>query len=125
MRKLCFQDGFKPFVVVFIIFELCLLTSCTAATPNIPVKLKNITEQRLLPKCLPASEMSKVLFTQFRELLTASAVLQSAPSKMLVLFYASNSGSFTVTLTGKNQISCAILWGSDYNEEGRKGGVKI
>ena len=103
-------------IVTAIIF---LLTSCTGATPTLPGKLKNLTEQRLHPKCLPASEISKGLFTQFRELLTASAVLQSAPSKMLVLFYGSNSGSFTVTLTGKNKISCAILWGSDYYEVGR------
>ena len=109
-------------IVTAIIF---LLTSCTGATPNLPGKLKNITEQRLLPKCLPASEMSKVLFTQFRELLTASAVLQSAPKKMLVLFYSSHSGSFTVTITGQDQISCAVIWGSDYSLEDRKRGVRI
>ena len=109
-------------IVTAIIF---LLTSCTGATPNLPGKLKNITEQRLLPRCLPAPEMSRVLFKQFKETVKASGILQSAPKKMLVLFYASNSGSFTVTLTGKNKISCAILWGSDYNEEGRRSGVRI
>ena len=109
-------------IVTAIIF---LLTSCTGATPNLPGKLKNITEQRLLPKCLPASEMSKVLFTQFRELLTASAVLQSAPKKMLVLFYSSNTGSFTVTITGQDQISCAVLWGSDYSTEKKRNSIKI
>ena len=125
MIKFSTQYGFKPLVISFIILQLCLLTSCTAPTPNIPVKLKNITEERLLPKCLPAPEMSRVLFQKFKETLKASGILQSAPKKMLVLFYSSHSGSFTVTITGQDRISCAVIWGSDYSLEDRKRGVRI
>ena len=110
----------SKFVFTAFIF---LLTGCTA-TPNVPVQLKNITEQRLLPKCLPAPEMNRVLFKQFKETLKASAIL-SASKKMLVLFYSSNKGSFTVTITGQDQISCAVIWGSDYSAEDHKGGVRI
>ena len=109
-------------IVTAIIF---LLTSCTGATPNLPGKLKNITEQQHLPRCLPASEMSRVLFQKFKETLKSSGILQSAPKKMLVLFYSSHSGSFTVTITGQDQISCAVIWGSDYSVEDRKRGVRI
>lgn len=109
-------------IVTAIIF---LLTSCTGATPNLPGKLKNITEQRLLPRCLPAPEMSRVLFKQFKETVKASGILQSAPKKMLVLLYSSNKGSFTVTITGHDKISCAVFWGSDYSVEDSKSGVKI
>tara|TARA_R110002051_G_scaffold183405_1_gene252982 strand:- start:323 stop:664 length:342 start_codon:yes stop_codon:yes gene_type:complete len=111
----------SKFVFTALIF---LLTSCTAPIPNIPIKVKNISEQQHLPKCLPASEMSRVLFEQFKETLKASAILSSS-KKMLVLFYSSNKGSFTVTITGQDQISCAVIWGSDYSAEGRKGGVRI
>ena len=125
MIKFSTQYGFKPLVISFIILQLCLLTSCSAPTPNIPVKLKNIAEQQHLPRCLPAPEMSRVLFQKFKETLKSSGILQSAPKKMLVLFYSSNKGSFTVTITGRDQISCAILWGSDYSVEDRKRGVRI
>ena len=112
------------YLLAFLV-PFCVLAGCVGATPNVPVKLKNIAEQRQLPRCLPAPEMSRVLFKQFKETLKASGILQSAPKKMLVLFYSSNTGSFTVTITGQDKISCAVLWGSDYNVEGRKGGVRI
>lgn len=112
------------YLLAFLV-PFCVLAGCVGATPNVPVKLKNIAEQRQLPRCLPASEMSRVLFKQFKETLKASGILQSAPKKMLVLFYSSNTGSFTVTITGQDQISCAVLWGSNYSTEKKRNSIKI
>ena len=118
----------KNLLTLLIFLQILLLISCTGVTPNLPGNIKNLKTEQILPKCLPASEMSKALFQGFRETISASAILETnkkIPAKMLVLFYTSNRGSFTVTLTGKNQISCAILWGSDYSTEEPQGGIKI
>jgi hypothetical protein len=108
-----------------LLIVLHVLPGCVGATPNIPVNLKNVADERILSKCLPVPEMSKALFDGFRETIKASAILHAAPKKMLVLFYASDSGSFTVTLTGQNQVSCAILWGSNYSIEKDRNSIKI
>lgn len=111
------------YLLVFLV-PCCVLAGCVGATPNVPVKLKNIAEQRQLPRCLPAPEMNRVLFKQFKETLKASAIL-SASKKLLVLFYSSNTGTFTITITGQDQISCAILWGSDYSTGKKRNSIKI
>jgi len=112
------------YLLIFLV-PFCVLAGCVGATPNVPVKLKNIAEQRQLPRCLPAPEMSRVLFKQFKETVKASAILQSAPKKLLILIYSSTNGTFTITITGQDQISCAILWGSDYSIEKKRNSIKI
>jgi hypothetical protein len=109
---------------ITLLVALQLLAGCVGATPNIPGKVKTINDERILPKCLPAPQMSRALFAGFQEILKASAILH-ASKKLLVLIYASRSGSFTVTLTGEDQVSCAILWGSDYSTEKNRNSVKI
>ena len=119
-----YQKKMRLFLVIFL---SSFISGCTGSTPNLPkIKLPVSEDMANVERCLPAHSMSENLFKNFSETVRASALLKvknMQKKRLLVLFYASQNGTWTVTLTDKDQISCVLLWGTDFEEN--KLGLKV
>ena len=122
----------KLLTLLVILQTVLLLSACAGATPDVPVKIKDIkaTASQLTPKCLPAMEMERSLLESFREIREATALMnipKEPPEKLLVIFYVSKGGTWTTTITGKEGVSCIVLWGNAYTPDVLKeiDGIKI
>jgi len=123
----------KLLTLLVILQTVLLLSACAGATPNVPVKIKDIkpaAASQRTPKCLPAMEMESSLFASFKEIREATALMniqKDPPEKLLVIFYVSKGGTWTTTITGKKGVSCIVLWGDTYTAQKMKeiDGIKI
>jgi len=123
----------KILIIILILQALILLSACGGATPNIPVKINDFTKasnNNIITKCLPAVKMEKFLFASYRETRKATALVNiktEPPKKVLFVFYVSENGSWTATITGKEGISCIVLWGDTFSLESMEitNGIKI
>ena len=120
----------KSLLTLLIFLQFIFLVGCTGATPNMPGNLKNIkniANGANIPRCLPANEMQAILLKHFNETLIFSGLMfinKTPPVRMLVLIYANKNKTFTITVTGKEKVSCVIIYGTDFEKESVFG-VKI
>jgi hypothetical protein len=71
-------------------------------------------------KCGPTSILKKEI-SRLGESLNASALMKIAPSEtVIVSFFSSQDGEWTVIIDGVNGISCMILWGKYWTASGQK-----
>jgi len=71
-------------------------------------------------KCGPTSILKKEI-SRLGESLTASALMKIAQSETVIVnFFSSRSGEWTVIIDGVNGISCMILWGKYWTASGQK-----
>jgi len=64
---------------------------------------------------------SRIQLEQLGEKLRASALMQITPLEtVIVSFFSSQSGDWTVMVDGRNGISCMILWGKHWLAAGQE-----
>jgi hypothetical protein len=64
---------------------------------------------------------SRIELKQLGERLWASALLQITPQEIVIVtFFSSPSGDWTVMIDGRNGISCMVLWGKHWSRTGQE-----
>ena len=71
-------------------------------------------------QCGPTSYARKEL-SKLGEKLVASALMEVTPTEtVIVTFFSSPSGDWTVMIDGRTGISCMILWGKHWTRAGQE-----
>jgi len=71
-------------------------------------------------QCGPTSVLKKEI-SRFGESLTASALMKVAPAETVIVnFFSSRSGEWSVIIDGINGISCMVLWGKYWMAAGQE-----
>ena len=71
-------------------------------------------------QCGPTSVLKKEI-SRFGESLTASALMKVAPSETVIVnFFSSQDGGWSVIIDGINGISCMVLWGEYWTAAGQE-----
>ena len=71
-------------------------------------------------QCGPTPVLKEEI-SRLGESLTASALMRVAPSEtVIVSFFSSRSGEWTVMIDGMNGISCMVLWGKYWMAAGQE-----
>ena len=71
-------------------------------------------------QCGPTAE-ARTELKQLGEKLWASALLQITPQEIVIVtFFSSPAGDWTVMIDGRTGISCMILWGKHWTRTGQE-----
>jgi len=71
-------------------------------------------------QCGPTPVLKREM-SRLGESLTASALMRVAPTEtVIVSFFSSRSGEWTVIIDGMNGISCMVLWGKYWMAAGQE-----
>ena len=65
-------------------------------------------------QCLPTSALVPLLQRQYDEELMASGVIRAADIPLVMMLFTSESGSWTVTTTSQQGLTCILIWGENY-----------
>jgi len=98
----------------FIAALMLVLTGCVAADADLSTPtIGNIVT--LKPnQCLPTSALVPLLHQQYDEKLMASGILRAANIPLVMMLFTSESGSWTVTTTSQEGLTCILIWGENY-----------
>jgi hypothetical protein len=110
---------------------LFFISGCTAGAVDTPVVIEApvIVETPSMQRqaspnfrmhnsqCMPIAEMSASLLRDYNEKLASTATMtvhQGRPVRVIVLFYASKSASWSIVVVNDNGISCLVMWGENW-----------
>jgi hypothetical protein len=98
----------------FIVALMFLITGCVAADADLPAPtIGNIIS--LKPnQCLPTSAIVPLLWKNYDEELVSSGTLKTTDIPLVMMLFTSESGSWTVTTTSQQGLTCILIWGENY-----------
>jgi hypothetical protein len=97
-----------------VLMFMLLITGCAAADADLPTPtIGNIIA--LKPnQCMPTRILGPLLSQEYGEKLMASGVLQAANIPLIMMLFTSKAGSWTVTTTSQEGLTCVLIWGENY-----------
>jgi hypothetical protein len=73
------------------------------------------------PSRCGSTATARIELGQLGEKLQASALMQITPKEIVIVtFFSSSVGDWTVMIDGRNGISCMILWGKHWTRAGQE-----
>ena len=101
-----------------IVALMLVLTGCVAADADSSEKEVAPTIGNIITlkpnQCLPTSALVPLLHRQYDEELMASGVIRAADIPLVMMLFTSESGSWTVTTTSQEGLTCILIWGENY-----------
>jgi len=104
---------------LFLVLSLLFLFGCAA-----DITKPEVTDTSVIRinsnQCGPTSVLKKEI-SRFGESLTASALMKVAPAETVIVnFFSSQDGGWSVIIDGINGISCMVLWGEYWTAAGQE-----
>jgi len=101
-----------------IVALMLVLTGCVAADADSSEKevapaIGNIITLRP-NQCLPTEPLVLLLRKQYGEKIISSGVIRAADVQLIMMLFTSESGSWTVTTTSQQGLTCILIWGENY-----------
>jgi len=101
-----------------IVALMLMLTGCVVADADSSEKetapaIGNIIALRP-NQCLPTSALVPLLRMQYGEKIMSSGVIRAADVQLIMMLFTSESGSWTVTTTSQQGLTCILIWGENY-----------
>ena len=108
----------------FIAALMLMLTGCVVADADLSEKetspvIGNIITLRP-NQCLPTGTLVPLLRKQYGEKIISSGVIRAADVQLIMMLFTSESGSWTVTTTSQQGLTCILIWGENYTVDRSK-----
>jgi len=101
-----------------LIFCLVFLFGCSAL---VKPKIVDTSSIRVPSSQCGPTAAARIELKQLGEKLIASALMEVTPTEtVIVTFFSSSSGDWTVMIDGRTGISCMILWGKYWLRAGQE-----
>jgi hypothetical protein len=97
---------------------MLVLTGCAVADADLAEKEVAPTIGNIIAlrpnQCLPTGTLVLLLRKQHGEKIISSGVIRAADVQLIMMLFTSESGSWTVTTTSQQGLTCILIWGENY-----------
>tara|TARA_R110000824_G_scaffold162073_4_gene337639 strand:- start:1616 stop:1951 length:336 start_codon:yes stop_codon:yes gene_type:complete len=98
----------------FIASLMLLITGCVATDADLSTPVIGNIIALKPDQCLPTSAIVPLLWKNYDEELVSSGTLKTTDIPLVMMLFTSESGSWTVTTTSQDGLTCVLIWGENY-----------
>jgi len=116
---------FKLILLTLVFFLVaCATDEASNTAPDISKEGAEQKVQVRKNQCLPYKQMTSALLKRYQEKIRSTGTMvisETPPAAVVVLFYTSETGTWSNVITGANGISCLVMYGDNYKKKGPDG----